>query len=126
MFEYRFIRFNWDYTELKFVPTKFNCHLPYSTLREKLSSTQMLGLKQRRLHRLIYGSARIEVPRESATTLLINEVLNPFFLFESLCILLWFYDGAAWFAASILVYNTIAVAISLFETLSSNAEFRRM
>jgi cation-transporting P-type ATPase 13A2 len=75
---------------------------------------------------VIFGPARIEVPEEHVSTLLVNEILNPFFVFQSFCILLWFNDGSAWYASFILVYNLIVVVASLVETLKNNRNFRKM
>jgi cation-transporting ATPase 13A3/4/5 len=56
---------------------------------------------------VIFGASDIQVPEESILTILVNEVLNPFFVFETLCIVLWLVDEAYWFAFAILAYNVI-------------------
>jgi magnesium-transporting ATPase (P-type) len=53
-------------------------------------------------------------------------VLNPFFVFESFCIILWYYDEAVWFATMVLTYNAITVMFALWETLHNNYKFRKM
>lgn len=35
MFEYRFIKFEWNWNLQKFAPIKFKCELPYDDLRAK-------------------------------------------------------------------------------------------
>lgn len=37
MFEYRFIRFIFDYANNMFVPIKFDCTIPYSDIHTKFS-----------------------------------------------------------------------------------------
>jgi hypothetical protein len=64
MFEYRFIRFNWDYEEQKFVPTRYDVSMPYEEIRNKLKNEQILTDKQRKLQQEIYGPADIEIPKE--------------------------------------------------------------
>jgi len=126
MFEYRFIRFNWDYEEQKFVPTRYDVSMPYEEIRNKLKNELILTDKQRKLQQEIYGPADIEIPKEYVSTILINEVLNPFFVFESFCICLWYFDEAVWFATMVLIYNSIMVTIALMESLRNNRKFRKM
>lgn len=59
MFEYRFIRYNWDYEEHRFVPIKYDCELPFQVLRDKAQPSQILTQSERQLQRVIFGAADI-------------------------------------------------------------------
>jgi cation-transporting ATPase 13A2 len=63
-----------------FVPIKFDCILPYENIHTKFSR----GLSndtEYQMQLLMYGPCNIEVPTKSIPQLLVEEVLNPFYVF---------------------------------------------
>ena len=74
---------------------------------------------------MIYGQADVKVPQEKVFTILINEVLNPFFVYQLFCVMLWFNDHSKYYAAILLLYNITTVVLSAWDTLSTNKEFRK-
>ena len=41
MFEYRFIKFQWNYSESRFVPIKFECEVSFENLRKKYTDPKL-------------------------------------------------------------------------------------
>jgi len=63
---------------------------------------------------VIYGKADVVVPQEKVLTILFNEVLNPFFVYQLFCITLWFNDHSKYYAAILLIYNIVTVFLSAY------------
>ena len=86
MFEYRFIRFQYHHERHIFEPIVFNANLPYNMIHETLTSgtsTQTENAhKNYHVQRTRYGICDILIPIEPIGTLLLREVLNPFYLFQ--------------------------------------------
>ncbi|XP_067167335.1 polyamine-transporting ATPase 13A2 isoform X3 [Apteryx mantelli] len=66
--------------------------------------------------RKIYGPNLIEVPVKSYPRLLVEEVLNPFYIFQVFSIVLWVCDAYYYYAACIFLISTISLGLSLYET----------
>lgn len=73
-----------------------------------------------------YGPCQIVVPRKPIPLLLIDEVLNPFYLFQVFSMILWFNDGYQKYAVCILVVSLLGVGESLYETLTNVNSIRKM
>jgi cation-transporting P-type ATPase 13A2 len=58
--------------------------------------------------------------------LLVDEVLNPFYIFQVFSMLLWFYDNYVKYALCILVISVCGVAENLYETITNINTIRRM
>lgn len=127
MFEYRFIKFRWNEEKQTFEPIKFQCELPFEELREKFSDENNFYTKQQRhLFRRFYGPCEILVPRKKIRRILLDEVLNPFYIFQVFAMILWFWDGYRIYAGCILFISTTSVCASLYETLTNNKSIREM
>ncbi|XP_027549015.1 cation-transporting ATPase 13A2 isoform X3 [Neopelma chrysocephalum] len=66
--------------------------------------------------RKIYGPNLIEVPVKSYARLLVEEVLNPFYIFQVFSIVLWVCDAYYYYAACIFLISTVSLGLSLYET----------
>jgi P-type E1-E2 ATPase len=66
------------------------------------------------------------VPRKPVLALLIDEVLNPFYLFQVFSMVLWFSDGYEKYACCILVVSVLGVAENLYETITNINSIRKM
>lgn len=127
MFEYRFIKFQWNRDSITFEPIKFECELPFDDLRAKYTDpNNCYTAQQREYYRLLYGNCEIDVPKKSIMRLLIDEVLNPFYIFQVFAMALWFWDGYAIYATCIGVISTLSVFASLYETIQNNKSIREM
>ena len=63
-----------------------------------------------RLNLIKYGHCNIEVPIKSIPELLINEILNPFYLFQIFSMALWFTDGYRLYAGCIMIISITSAA----------------
>ncbi|NWX50391.1 AT132 ATPase, partial [Steatornis caripensis] len=76
--------------------------------------------------RKIYGANLIEVPVKSYARLLVEEVLNPFYIFQVFSIVLWVCDAYYYYAACIFLISTISLGLSLYETRKQSATLQNM
>ena len=78
-FTYRFIKFKFDPTENKFRPVRFDIQKSHVDILSNYSD----GLVDSETPKLLelYGECRLDIPQKSIPALLIDEVLNPFYIF---------------------------------------------
>ncbi|XP_016160529.1 PREDICTED: probable cation-transporting ATPase 13A2 [Ficedula albicollis] len=76
--------------------------------------------------RKIYGPNLIEVPVKSYARLLVEEVLNPFYIFQVLSMVLWVCDAYYYYAACIFLISTFSLGLSLYETRKQSTTLRNM
>ncbi|NXJ85939.1 AT132 ATPase, partial [Trogon melanurus] len=76
--------------------------------------------------RKIYGPNLIEVPVKSYARLLVEEVLNPFYIFQVFSIVLWVCDAYYYYAACIFLISTISLGLSLYETRKQSTTLQNM
>ncbi|XP_041130414.1 polyamine-transporting ATPase 13A2-like isoform X1 [Polyodon spathula] len=74
----------------------------------------------------VYGPNLIDVPVKSCLRLFIDEVLNPFYIFQIFSITLWMFDNYYYYAVCILFISAISIALSLYETRKQSITLRNM
>jgi cation-transporting ATPase 13A3/4/5 len=82
------------------------------------------GMYQQQLMK--FGPCNIEVPVRSVPSLLVEEILNPFYLFQIFSMALWFWDGYRLYAGCILIISVSSAATSLTDTLRNLKNIRKM
>lgn len=66
------------------------------------------------------------MPVKSIFSLLVQEILNPFYIFQVFAIVLWSVDGYRAYALCIFVVSSGSVIASLWENISNNKKIRTM
>lgn len=64
-------------------------------------------------HQTLYGENVIHVEVPAYITLLLSEVLNPFYMFQLFACIFWMFDDYYAYATSILIISTISAIVSL-------------
>lgn len=108
-----------------FLPIIFNFKMPYQAIHNQYSG----GIKQESFYRsqlIKYGKCNIEVPVKSVPRLLIEEVLNPFYIFQIFSMALWYWDGYQAYASCILFISVSSAIASLVETLTNLKSIKKM
>ncbi|NXN80616.1 AT132 ATPase, partial [Bombycilla garrulus] len=85
-----------------------------------------LDQQEHSARRKIYGPNLIEVPVKSYARLLVEEVLNPFYIFQMLSMVLWVCDAYYYYAACIFLISTFSLGLSLYETRKQSTTLRNM
>ena len=78
MFEYRFIKF--EYLGSTFQPIRFTSEMPFDQLRE-LYTAKPMTVAERELQRIRFGECLVKVPKKTVVQILLDEVLDPFYIF---------------------------------------------
>ena len=73
-----------------------------------------------------FGKCEVEVPKKSTCRILVDEVLNPFFVFQIFSVVLWMYEVYYFYASCILVISIGSILLSLYETIKNNETIRKM
>ncbi|XP_077551510.1 polyamine-transporting ATPase 13A3-like [Haemaphysalis longicornis] len=64
---------------------------------------------------LLYGRNLMEVDKKSYTTLLLQQVLHPFYVFQIASIIVWILDLYYFYAACIIAVSVVSISLSLHE-----------
>ncbi|XP_067946248.1 polyamine-transporting ATPase 13A3-like isoform X2 [Watersipora subatra] len=75
---------------------------------------------------LIYGVNEIDVEVKSYFILFIQEVLNPFYVFQIASIILWMSDNYYYYAATIMFISLLSIGVSLYETKKQSITLHEM
>ncbi|XP_051894917.1 cation-transporting ATPase 13A2 isoform X2 [Pristis pectinata] len=76
--------------------------------------------------RQVYGPNVIEVLVKSYFTLLVEEILNPFYIFQIFSIILWITEEYYYYAGCILFISVISISISLYQTHKQSVTLQNM
>ena len=64
----------------------------------------------------VYGPNDIKVPYHSIGTLLVKEVLNPFYVFQVASVILWLADEYYYYAVAIIVMSLGGITSAVYQT----------
>ncbi|MBN3324731.1 AT132 ATPase, partial [Atractosteus spatula] len=85
-----------------------------------------LSREEQRARRKVYGQNLIDVPVKSYLRLLLEEVLNPFYIFQIFSVVLWISDNYYYYAICIILISLVSIAVSLYEIRKQSVTLRRM
>ncbi|KAK5622921.1 hypothetical protein CRENBAI_022259 [Crenichthys baileyi] len=103
-----------------------------SVLNEDLTCRDLFGFQrglsrqEQSSRRCLFGDNIINVPVKSYLRLLLEEVLNPFYIFQVGSLVLWMCDEYYYYAMCILIISVISISISLYETRKQSVTIRNM
>eukprot|EP00960_Hanusia_phi_P028454 747419-Hanusia_phi.AAC.5 len=107
-----------------FLPACFSvsAHLHYI----RSVSTQGLTIGEVHKRKRIFGLNELDVPLKSSFSLLLDEVLNPFYIFQIFSILIWLIDGYTYYACAIAIMSVVSALSSTYTTRRNLLRIRRM
>ncbi|KAJ2763571.1 hypothetical protein IWQ57_005529, partial [Coemansia nantahalensis] len=85
-----------------------------------------LGFSTRSLRRAIFGANSMDIAEKPVGRLLVDEVLNPFYMFQVGSIVLWCLEDYYYYAACILLMSATGIAETLVETRRNARKLREM
>ena len=74
----------------------------------------------------IYGPNVIDVPVKSYLQLFIEEVLNPFYVFQIFSIVIWILVNYYYYAGAVLIISVVSIALSLYQTRKNMVQLKNM
>lgn len=115
VFHFRFTKYFFEVSENAFVPVQFDFYRPYSEVHERYSNGVAEGAEYENLVNQ-YGKCSIVLPDKNIFRLLVEEILNPFFVFQLFSVCFWFaseYEIYAGFIALTTLVSLIAELIDI-------------
>ncbi|KAF4533323.1 hypothetical protein B566_EDAN004444 [Ephemera danica] len=88
-------------------------------LAHVMNNPQGLSREQQTLRRIVYGNNDIQVPLQSVATLILLEVLNPFYMFQVFSLAVWFAEGYYYYTIAIIVMSFYGIASNVLQTYRS-------
>ncbi|XP_074074397.1 polyamine-transporting ATPase 13A2 [Macrotis lagotis] len=89
-------------------------------------SSTGLSPQDQDIKKTIYGLNLIDVPVKSYARLLVDEVLNPFYVFQAFSITLWLWDAYYYYAGCIFLISIISIILALYETRKQSQTLQNM
>ncbi|CAE6532313.1 unnamed protein product [Rhizoctonia solani] len=121
--DYRYNRFVLDPRSRKFAMLRNWRDRTWPTL-STLSGGLNTGTREQRT--TAFGTNKVEIEAKSTSTLLIEEVLHPFYVFQVASIALWSLDNYYYYAFCIALISCLSVGTTLVETKKTIAKMREM
>eukprot|EP01027_Heterolobosea_sp_BB2_P010226 GEZU01015029.1.p1 GENE.GEZU01015029.1~~GEZU01015029.1.p1 ORF type:complete len:1111 (+),score=339.90 GEZU01015029.1:130-3333(+) len=87
---------------------------------------QSLDSQTAALRQIVYGKNLIDVPIPNVISLLLEQILHPFYIFQVFSCIVWILDQYWVYAICIAVVATISALISLWETRRNLVSLRKM
>ena len=75
---------------------------------------------------LAFRNNSIPIPNPKLISLLINEVLHPFYIFQIFSIVLWFIESYVYYACCIFIISGISISQSLYDTKSNIKRLQKL
>ena len=117
-FMYRFIKFKFNFESRRFEPVVFDCIEKPEILKSKYGKGIQTEKEVQRNQQL-FGKCMIDVPKRPMYTILIDEVLTPFHLFQYANIWLLIKEDFYSYACLIAVITGMSIFIEIKENLSN-------
>lgn len=103
----------WNSQTSSFVKLKgLDCNVPSILLHQQKGLTKA----DQYARRLVYGYNKIAIPLQNVLTLLLLEMLNPFYVFQVFSVCLWFSYNYYYYAVVIVLMSAFGVTMSIFQT----------
>ncbi|EKX54306.1 hypothetical protein GUITHDRAFT_63632 [Guillardia theta CCMP2712] len=107
-----------------FLPACFNINAHLDYIRDTTSQGLTTGEVKKR--KRIFGLNELHVPLKSSLSLLLDEVLNPFYVFQVFSIFIWLIDGYTYYACAIAIMSIVSAVSSTYTTRRNLMRIRRM
>ncbi|XP_038078895.1 probable cation-transporting ATPase 13A3 [Patiria miniata] len=119
------VRYIWDpreetFFKLRVLDGATSCSEFYDKLQNGLSE------KEANKRRFIYGDNKIIIRVRPIIVLLIQEVLNPFYIFQIFSVSVWLADGYYYFSGCIVLMSTVSITLALYTTRKQSITLRDM
>ncbi|XP_054745441.1 polyamine-transporting ATPase 13A3 isoform X2 [Anastrepha obliqua] len=121
IFNCKQLRYAWDNQTQSFHKLKgldVNVSSAYFHQQKGLPAQEQLS------RRLAYGPNEITIPYKDFKTLLVLEMLNPFYVFQIFSVILWFTYDYYYYACVILLMSMFGIAMSIIQTKKNQDSLR--
>lgn len=124
-FSFRFSKYYFDENARSFIPIEFDYYKPYQHIHDSYAK----GVQEGEEHLSLvdqYGKCNIILPEKGIFKLLIEEILNPFYIFQFFSIVLWFFDSYTEYACCIIFTTLLSITTELIDIVRNLRNLRKM
>lgn len=113
MFEYKSTKYIYSPIKKNFLCLKFQINCSFDILSRKFLS----GLTETEVdyQRSIYGHCDLQVKTDSVFTLLLQEIKDPFYVFQFFSVMLWMFNAYVKYAIVIIITTVLSLIIAIYE-----------
>jgi cation-transporting ATPase 13A3/4/5 len=86
------------------------------TIQELSDQAPGLSSAQVSARRDIFGLNRMKVNSRSVWSIFVDEVVNPFYIFQAYALLVWYIQGNYLFASVIALFSLSSICVTVWET----------
>ncbi|KAK2177445.1 hypothetical protein NP493_592g01064 [Ridgeia piscesae] len=123
-FEHSHVRYIWYRGTMSFSPIRgLDSDTTCAMIHEDFTG---LNEEEQLQKQHLYGENSIDVKVKSYSRLFVEEVLNPFYIFQICSVILWSLDDYYIYASCIVLISGISLAVSLYETRKQSQTLRDM
>lgn len=108
----------------RFEPIRFDVEKKFTELLAL--ADKPLTQKQRDFARVLYGPGEIIVPSANVFLLFIDELLNPFYIFQIFSLGIWYWEAYTLFAIVLSVLSAFSILSSVYDSWSANRRVRKL
>ncbi|XP_072036622.1 polyamine-transporting ATPase 13A3-like [Amphiura filiformis] len=125
LFKFQKMMYVWDPKENTFFPLRaLEVDIPVQELLSRYGNG--ISEKEAEERRFLYGANEIFIRVRPILVLLVQEVLNPFYIFQIFSVTVWIADEYYYYSGCIILMSAISIAISLYTTRTQNVTLRAM
>lgn len=73
-----------------------------------------------------FGECLVNVPKKTVIQILLDEVLNPFYIFQIISIAVFIWDSYVTYAGCIFTLSSLSITSTIYETRKNNELIRQM
>lgn len=124
IFSYLHEDFFYDESKSQFTPLVFNTSLKFESfhsMKSGIESNDIISARQ-----LIFGNSVIDVSIPSIFSTIIDEIFQPFFVFQVFCLILWCVQYYFWYSIAIFFIMVVTVAVNVYYIQNNLREIRRL
>lgn len=108
-----------------FRPILFNTALPFNKLRARYATATMED-QEHHFQEIRFGKGVIDVPKKTVVQILMDEILDPFYIFQMAAIAIFIWEQYIAYAMCILFLSIVSVVQTIVETRRNNETIRGM
>ena len=123
-FEFRLFTYFFSESKNAFEPLNFQLCIENKKFIENyltgLDELEMLYMKE------LFGPCDLEIDFNSITDLLLDEISDPFYLFQNYTIIFWYYIGYSIYATIIIIITIISIIMEIYEARMNNKQLIKL
>mmetsp|Transcript_9620 Transcript_9620/g.18746 ORF Transcript_9620/g.18746 Transcript_9620/m.18746 type:complete len:1093 (+) Transcript_9620:13-3291(+) len=122
MFEHQHVKYTFNGAD--FQALKMNFSLSYSQIIKSFAKGYSADIAKDL--RKVYGPCQIRVPVKSIWVVTLEQLSNPFFIFQALSCVLWYCDEYTLYASAILLMTSISLCFNINEIRSNSLKLQEL